>query len=97
MGDSLRHDGVFLPGRICAGGEGFTQAKNAAHTMAMNFMVFLIGCIGYYLVGFAFQFGGSGGAACLGAGTAVLNSSGIHSRLWRHHRHKGLSAFRRHL
>ncbi len=53
---------------------GFTQAKNAAHTIAMNFMVFLIGAIGYYLVGFAFQFGASGGAASLGAGTAVLNS-----------------------
>jgi Amt family ammonium transporter len=53
---------------------GFTQAKNAAHTIAMNFMVFLIGAIGYFLVGFAFQFGGSGGAATLGAGTAALNS-----------------------
>jgi Amt family ammonium transporter len=54
---------------------GFTQAKNAAHTITMNFMVFLVGAIGYYLVGFAFQFGGSGGAASLGAGTAVLNGS----------------------
>lgn len=53
---------------------GFTQAKNAAHTIAMNFMVFLIGAIGYYLVGFAFQFGASGGVASLGAGTATLNS-----------------------
>ncbi len=53
---------------------GFTQAKNALHTIAMNFMVFIIGAIGYYLVGFAFQFGASGGAASLGAGTAVLNS-----------------------
>jgi ammonium transporter, Amt family len=37
---------------------GFTRAKNVAHTMMMNMMVFCIGAIGYYLVGFAFQFGG---------------------------------------
>ena len=37
---------------------GFTRAKNVAHTMMMNMMVFCIGAIGYWLVGFAFQFGG---------------------------------------
>ncbi len=52
---------------------GFTQAKNALHTMAMNFMVFLVGLVGYYICGFALQFGGSGGNAALGAGTATLN------------------------
>ncbi len=54
---------------------GFTQAKNAAHTIAMNFMVFLIGALGYWICGFAFQFGGVGGVASLGAGTQVLNQS----------------------
>ncbi len=52
---------------------GFTQAKNALHTMAMNLMVFLVGAVGYYLVGFALQFGGLGGSASLGAGSAMLN------------------------
>mgnify|MGYP003818937323 CR=1 FL=1 len=52
---------------------GFCRAKNAAHTMTMNFMVFLVGAVGYFLCGFALQMGGSGGAAGLGAGTAVLN------------------------
>ena len=37
---------------------GFTRAKNVAHTMMMNMMVFCIGAVGYWLVGFAFQFGG---------------------------------------
>ncbi len=37
---------------------GFTRSKNVAHTMMMNMMVFCIGAIGYWLVGFAFQFGG---------------------------------------
>ena len=36
---------------------GFTRAKNVAHTMMMNMMVFCIGAIGYYICGFAFQFG----------------------------------------
>ena len=53
---------------------GFCRTKNAAHTMTMNFMVFLVGAIGYFLVGFALQMGGSGGAAGLGAGGAALNS-----------------------
>ncbi|HEY8805057.1 MAG TPA: ammonium transporter [Clostridium sp.] len=52
---------------------GFCRAKNAMHTMAMNFMVFLVGAIGYFLVGFAIQFGGVGGWASLGVGTAALN------------------------
>jgi Amt family ammonium transporter len=37
---------------------GFTRAKNVAHTMMMNIMVFCIGAIGYYLVGFGIQYGG---------------------------------------
>ena len=36
---------------------GFTRAKNVAHTMMMNMMVFCIGALGYWLVGFALQFG----------------------------------------
>ncbi|MDR3645885.1 MAG: ammonium transporter [Clostridia bacterium] len=52
---------------------GFCRGKNAAHTITMNFMVFLVGAVGYFLVGFAIQFGGSGGAAGLGTGGSVLN------------------------
>jgi len=51
---------------------GFTQAKNAMHTMAMNLMVFLVGTIGFYLVGFALMFGGVGSVAALG-GAAPLS------------------------
>lgn len=53
---------------------GFCRGKNAAHTMTMNFMVFLVGAVGYFLVGFALQFGGSGGAVGLGSGGAVLDA-----------------------
>lgn len=53
---------------------GFCRAKNAAHTMTMNFMVFLVGAIGYFIMGFALQFGGSGGALGLGSGGGVLDA-----------------------
>lgn len=53
---------------------GFCRTKNAAHIITMNFMVFLVGAIGYFLIGFALQMGGSGGAAGLGSGGAALNS-----------------------
>jgi Amt family ammonium transporter len=54
---------------------GFTRAKNALHTMSMNFMVYAIGIIGFYVLGFAFAFGGIGlvGVPNLG-GIPTLNS-----------------------
>ena len=51
---------------------GFTRAKNVAHTMSMNFMVYAIGMLGYWLCGFELQMGGVGAVAALG-GTAPLN------------------------
>ena len=53
---------------------GFCRAKNAVHTMTMNFMVFLVGAIGYFIMGFALQMGGSGGAISLGTGGSALNA-----------------------
>ena len=37
---------------------GFTQKKNVAHTMAMNFLIYVIGLLGFWICGFAFMFGG---------------------------------------
>ncbi|HZZ84990.1 MAG TPA: ammonium transporter [Anaeromyxobacteraceae bacterium] len=39
---------------------GLTRAKNAAHTMGMNFLVYSIGVIGFYFIGFGIQMGGVG-------------------------------------
>lgn len=39
---------------------GLCRAKNAAHTMTMNFMVYAIGMIGFWICGFAIMFGGLG-------------------------------------
>src|SRR5882757_5764551 len=52
---------------------GFTRAKNAGHTMTMNFMVYAIGMLAYWVVGFAIQAGGIGALSTLG-GYAGLNS-----------------------
>src|SRR6267154_3004460 len=52
---------------------GFTRAKNAGHTMTMNFMVYAIGMLAYWVIGFAIQAGGIGALSTLG-GYAGLNS-----------------------
>jgi len=51
---------------------GFTRAKNAAHTMAMNLMVFVFGVLGYWVCGYALQMGGVG-ALPLAGGTGLLD------------------------
>src|SRR4051812_43366467 len=51
---------------------GFTRAKNAAHTMTMNFMIYPIGMLGFWICGYALQMGGVGAVGALG-GTAPLN------------------------
>jgi ammonium transporter, Amt family len=45
---------------------GLTRAKNAAHTMSMNLMIYPLGMLGFYLCGFAIMFGGAGPLATLG-------------------------------
>jgi Amt family ammonium transporter len=59
---------------------GLCRAKNSGHTMAMNFMIYPMGMLGFYLCGFAFMFGGmadpanpiGGGISTMG-GYAGLN------------------------
>ncbi|MFA4843073.1 MAG: ammonium transporter [Candidatus Omnitrophota bacterium] len=51
---------------------GLTRAKNVAHTMAMNFMIYPLGMLGFYICGFALMFGGLGALGTLG-GNAALN------------------------
>src|SRR5258706_7336107 len=51
---------------------GLCRAKNANHTMMMNFMVYGVGMFAYWLIGFAIQMGGVGPVANLG-NMPVLN------------------------
>jgi Amt family ammonium transporter len=60
---------------------GMCRAKNAAHTFAMNFMIYPLGCLGFWAYGFAIGWGNwfngpvpPGWYSSLGPGTAVLNS-----------------------
>ncbi|MFO0584201.1 MAG: ammonium transporter [Anaeromyxobacter sp.] len=58
---------------------GLTRAKNAAHTMTMNFLVYSIGIIGFYFIGFGLQMGGVGavfGEQPLLAKEFVINIAG---------------------
>jgi len=51
---------------------GLTQAKNAAHTFSMNFMIYPLGMLGFYVLGFGIMFGGLGAIGTMG-GYAGLN------------------------
>lgn len=59
---------------------GLIRAKNAAHTVAMNFMVYPLGCMAFYVYGFALGWGNwfngpvaPGWYPSLGPGLALLN------------------------
>ena len=45
---------------------GLCRAKNSGHTMSMNFMIYPMGMLGFYLCGFAFMFGGLGPIGTMG-------------------------------
>ena len=62
---------------------GFSRSKNAVHVIMTNFVIFALGAIGYWAVGFAFQFGGAGTFATLGATQALTGEVGPR------HRHQG--------
>ena len=64
---------MFMQAGFAMAETGFTRAKNAGHTMAMNFMVYPLGMLGYWVCGFALQMGGAGPVATLG-GAGVLDS-----------------------
>jgi ammonium transporter, Amt family len=60
---------------------GLCRAKNAGHTMSMNFMIYPLGCLAFWAYGFAIGWGNwwngpvpDGWYASLGPGLSVLNS-----------------------
>ena len=64
---------MFMQAGFALAETGFTRGKNAGHTMAMNFMVYAIGMLGYWICGFALQMGGVGGVASLGGAQVLAN------------------------
>lgn len=64
---------MFMQAGFAVVETGLCRAKNANHTMMMNFMVYGVGMLAYWLIGFALQMGGVGAVGNLG-GSPVLNS-----------------------
>jgi len=64
---------------------GLCRAKNASHTMAMNFMIYPMGMLGFYVCGFAFMFGGmadphslvNGGIGTMGGYSGLNHEVGL--------------------
>ncbi|HTZ20061.1 MAG TPA: ammonium transporter [Opitutaceae bacterium] len=52
---------------------GLCRAKNSSHTMAMNFMIYPLGMLGFYVCGFAFMFGGMGAIGTMGSYAGLNN------------------------
>jgi ammonium transporter, Amt family len=65
---------MFMQAGFALAETGFTRAKNAAHTMAMNFMCYPLGMLGFWVCGFALMMGGVGAVSALG-GTGPLTSA----------------------
>jgi ammonium transporter, Amt family len=55
---------------------GLCRAKNANHTMMMNFMVYAVGMFAFWIIGFPLQMGGVGGIGNLG-GNPILNGEHV--------------------
>ncbi len=54
---------------------GFCRAKNASHTMMMNFGCYFLGVTGFWICGFAFMYGNAGPIPNMG-GTPPINGAG---------------------
>jgi ammonium transporter, Amt family len=59
---------------------GLIRAKNASHTMSMNFMVYGLGMLGFFVCGFAFMCGGMNGTA-IGGPVTLGGVPTLHSML----------------
>src|SRR5258706_5123444 len=65
--------GMFMQAGFALFETGFTRAKNAGHTMTMNFMVYAIGMLAYCVIGFAIQAGGTHALISLALYTCIIS------------------------
>src|SRR5512142_1159269 len=56
---------------------GFTRARSAANTMAMNFVVYPVGVLGFWAIGYGLMMGGVPGWPTLGAPAGVASEVAI--------------------
>jgi Amt family ammonium transporter len=57
---------------------GLTRAKNVAHTMGMNFLVYCIGVLGFWAIGFGLQMGGVGALSTFGDDATLSSEFVVH-------------------
>jgi ammonium transporter, Amt family len=69
---------MFMQAGFAMVESGLTRAKNASHTMAMNFMIYPLGMLGFFICGFAFMFGGVGSLGTLGGYDGLSHELSIH-------------------
>ena len=77
---------IFMQAGFALVETGFTRSKNAAHVFSMNFMIFGLGMVGFFLVGYAFMFGGYSFPGLFGLDKPVgdaLIGSGNWTFLWK--------------
>ncbi len=76
---------IFMQAGFALVETGFCRAKHAAHVVSTNFAIFGLGFVAYYIVGYAFMFGGFT-APSIGLNNAVgshLIGSGNWVFLWK--------------
>src|SRR5436190_19494808 len=59
---------IFMQAGFALVETGLCRAKNASHTMSMNFMVYALGMFGFFVCGFALMCGGYNGTMIGGPG-----------------------------
>jgi Amt family ammonium transporter len=57
---------------------GFTRAKNAVNTMAMNLVIYPLGVVGFWLVGYGIAFGGVASWSSLASEGSAHAEVGVH-------------------
>jgi len=62
---------VFMQAGFALVETGFCRAKHAAHVVSTNFMIFGLGFVGFFLVGYALMFGGFSYPGYFGYDTAL--------------------------
>jgi Amt family ammonium transporter len=87
---------IFMQAGFALVETGFTQKKNAAEVMSMNFAIFGLGFVGFLFIGFPLAFGGFSYPGYFGLDAAMnadpLIGSGNWAFLWSGWDHLGSSA-----
>jgi len=68
---------LLMPLGFALVSSGFTRAQNVVHTMTTGVLLYVVGLLGYWACGFAFQMGGAGVPSTLSATGALSREIGL--------------------